>query len=430
MSRRSDSRPAWIASWHGAATAPDPVSSWLGARNGWASSAMKGRLGEALTDTAFTRGWVDGTRYKSFAPHRSAGRGLDHLFVGRDVVVGETKFETSRLSKTRDGRQLSTSWVRPRLEKTIEQHDDDSLRDAVARRHLRRVLVRILRRHGLQLKIHDLDEGATQRIRVPAKVARQQLEKILGRVMSRQEARRVSAEVARDPRILDRLDPRTPHRWAIGLDRGVPVAIAAGVAFDLAMQLVAVLRGGAIDGGAVVHSVARTSATSAAGYYVARQTHARLLLISERMTTTVAVPAGLLSFGAGALSVVAISAGQWALGLIDRAAAVRTGVSGLACVGGGALFNAGLFATASTFGSAGTGTAIATLHGAAAKSATLAWIGVGSASIGAAVATGGALAIGVALAKGVDWLWSELDERARGRLVRFHADVIASSLER
>lgn len=72
-------------------------------------------------------------------------------------------------------------------------------------------------------------------------------------------------------------------------------------------------------------------------------------------------------------------------------AAVASKVAGAATVGV-------LFSMVSTFGSAGTGTAIASLSGAAASNATLAWVG---GLLGGGMATGAVLTGGVALAAGV-----------------------------
>lgn len=54
-----------------------------------------------------------------------------------------------------------------------------------------------------------------------------------------------------------------------------------------------------------------------------------------------------------------------------------------------------LFSLVSTFGAAGTGTAISTLSGAAANSATLAWLGAGSMASGALVLSGVGVAVGM-----------------------------------
>ncbi len=69
---------------------------------------------------------------------------------------------------------------------------------------------------------------------------------------------------------------------------------------------------------------------------------------------------------------------------------------------------AGVFGVASLVGTAGTGTAIGTLSGAAATSATLAWVG-GSVFIGGLVLSG----IGIIGGLGAVWLWKGLKGKPR-----------------
>ena len=69
---------------------------------------------------------------------------------------------------------------------------------------------------------------------------------------------------------------------------------------------------------------------------------------------------------------------------------------------------AGVFGVASLVGTAGTGTAIGTLSGAAATSATLAWVG-GSVFVGGLVLSG----IGIIGGLGAVWLWKGLKGKPR-----------------
>ena len=74
------------------------------------------------------------------------------------------------------------------------------------------------------------------------------------------------------------------------------------------------------------------------------------------------------------------------------------GTTGAAAIGGAAAA-AGAYGLAGLIGTASTGTAIATLSGAAASTATLAWLGGGALSIGGAGMAGGAVVLGgIALA--------------------------------
>ena len=77
-----------------------------------------------------------------------------------------------------------------------------------------------------------------------------------------------------------------------------------------------------------------------------------------------------------------------------NAAEVLSGMAG--SVGAGAATAAGVYGAVSLLGTASTGTAIATLSGAAAKSATLAWLGGGAIAAG-----GGGMALGTMVLGGV-----------------------------
>lgn len=138
-------------------------------------------------------------------------------------------------------------------------------------------------------------------------------------------------------------------------------------------------------------------------YRVAAQVTARLGLGS---TTLVAQMAG----ATAAMGVVAIGLPllEYTLGLIDGRTAQRQMIAGGIGVGAGAAASAATMALIAAYGTASTGTAIATLSGASASGATMAWLGGGSlaagglgASGGAIVLTGGVAVVVVAVAAGV-----------------------------
>ena len=68
--------------------------------------------------------------------------------------------------------------------------------------------------------------------------------------------------------------------------------------------------------------------------------------------------------------------------------------------------SAGIFGVAATVGTAGTGTAIGVLSGAAATSATLAWVG-GSVVVGGAIVAAVAVAGGIGFAAGAFWVFNK-----------------------
>ena len=129
----------------------------------------------------------------------------------------------------------------------------------------------------------------------------------------------------------------------------------------------------------------------------------------------------------GAAVVIPLYAyGGWALGLHDITTANRGAAAGGIGLVGGFAVNAALTGLVGTFGTASTGTAIGSLSGAAANSATLAWLGGGSlaaggggAAVGTIVLSGGTAVVVVALYGGVMYYnhWKDAQNH--------HADCIA-----
>jgi hypothetical protein len=102
--------------------------------------------------------------------------------------------------------------------------------------------------------------------------------------------------------------------------------------------------------------------------------------------------------GGSTIAVLFAYGGYW-LGYYDIQTANRSAVAGLAGVGAGTAASALTLGLISTHATAGTGVAISSLSGAAAKSASLAWLGGGSVASGGLGVAGGsaALTAGVAL---------------------------------
>jgi hypothetical protein len=127
-------------------------------------------------------------------------------------------------------------------------------------------------------------------------------------------------------------------------------------------------------------------------------------LASRLNCTTRLFSSAVSGFGAGTAFSVVYSTLMYFCGEMDGTTALRTAVAGAAGAGGGALATVGIMTLATTYGTASTGTAIATLSGAAAKSAALAWLGGGAASaggggvaLGSVVLTGGAAIAAIAV---------------------------------
>ena len=79
---------------------------------------FRGSLGENVAGQCFLKNTLSQTgNWQAITP-RSGRQGLDHLFVKTDsrgvptkLLIGESKYNTSRLGKTRDGIQMGKRWI-------------------------------------------------------------------------------------------------------------------------------------------------------------------------------------------------------------------------------------------------------------------------------------------------------------------------------
>ena len=87
-------------------------------------NGFKGGFGESIAEKSFVDTYLskDG-HWQSITP-RSGPQGLDHFFIKtkngviKDVMVGESKFNTSTLNKnTRDGVQMGEEWIGKRFKR-------------------------------------------------------------------------------------------------------------------------------------------------------------------------------------------------------------------------------------------------------------------------------------------------------------------------
>lgn len=88
-------------------------------------NAYKGNLGEGLVEKVFlNEHLLQSGNWQSITP-RFGPQGLDHLWIKldkngliRDILVGETKYNTSTLNRfTKDGVQMGDTWIRQRLQR-------------------------------------------------------------------------------------------------------------------------------------------------------------------------------------------------------------------------------------------------------------------------------------------------------------------------
>ena len=85
-------------------------------------TAFRGSLGENLAGQYFLKDTLSKTGNWQMITPRSGPQGLDHLYIKTnsrgiptDLLVGESKFNTSQLGMTRDGIQMGMKWSNKRL---------------------------------------------------------------------------------------------------------------------------------------------------------------------------------------------------------------------------------------------------------------------------------------------------------------------------
>jgi hypothetical protein len=156
---------------------------------------------------------------------------------------------------------------------------------------------------------------------------------------------------------------------------------------------------GYLAGAGITHALTHTTL----GLNLSRQ-------VATSMGLSTNCSANLLGSGAGGgVAAAVFSYGLYLMGYADLETANRMTVAGVA---GGIVGAAAMTATTSllaAYATAGTGTAISTLSGAAATSASMAALGGGSAAVGSILATTGVGLIVVGVGAGVMWGFNAYD---------------------
>ncbi len=96
----------------------------------YALNSLKGALGESLMDGVFTNTLLKQTGgWAKLTPARVGSGGIDGLYVRMDplgnprrLLVADAKTYSARLGKTQDGKQMSDSWIRPRIQQTANNY--------------------------------------------------------------------------------------------------------------------------------------------------------------------------------------------------------------------------------------------------------------------------------------------------------------------
>ena len=95
--------------------------------------ASKGAFGEAIVNDNFMSKVLSKGNWKSISP-RIGPQGIDHVFLEldpktnlpKDLIVGESKYGSSQLGKTKDGMQMGNKWLTRRLQGLAKRYLDVS----------------------------------------------------------------------------------------------------------------------------------------------------------------------------------------------------------------------------------------------------------------------------------------------------------------
>lgn len=433
-------------------------------RSSIVDSWLHGKIGETLVNHKLysSGGW-------NVLDFKETSQGIDNIWVKfdangnpRGLIVGETKFENENLKDTKDGRQGSRSWAKPRLKKAAgfyrkryeaaiksgrNPNDSDVRKLRVLEKYLsaaadgkwdyrvRLIKVELTANNELVFKDYLLDADGNK---VPGTE---------NRIISRSGLSVKEITIIKDELIeeIKRKNPNLTYSEASSMaddimkkEKSIRYAINST---KFGKTQIVKSAGGAFVGGAIIaggidsilqlsgdddFDVERTiktavlgGASSVAGDLTSIGM-ARLLLSNQRIHASTAkiaqmigvkpqhVGSAMTSASAGAVSSVVFAYGGYALGLYDATTANRMAVAGVAGTAAGSIASTATLAAISTWGMASTGTAICTLHGAVASNATLAWLGGGAVSaggggvaLGSAILTAGTVVVVIAVSSGV-----------------------------
>ena len=406
---------------------------------------LHGNVGEAFVNSQLhaTGGW------KTVTP-RTGPQGIDHVWMkfdksGRpvDMIVGETKFGTSQIGMTKDGRQMSASWISKRLAKLSDYWEakakDVALRhgEAKARPYrLRADYLRVAaegrvsyRSELFRVKIKgDVAKISVRRlgpdgiaigperglppIQIKGRPARIVKAELIGEVKkvypaaSNAEAKRIAEQSYSAAKSVQGALSRKSAALRFAGTTGSILAAGGLVAggFDAVAQL---WTGGSVDWN-------RTGTMAVLGALSAGSAEAAQLATSQALLRNTAfrarsvalgrsmgiLPSRTVSFmpktAGGIIGALMFSYGGYAFGLYDAQEANRTAVAGVGGAAAGMATYSAMMAAAAAWGTASTGTAISTLSGAAAYNASLAMYGGGAIAAG-----GGGMTVGAAVVGGV-----------------------------
>ncbi len=470
-------------------------------------TAFRGSLGENLAGQYFLKDTLSKTGNWQMITPRSGPQGLDHLYIKTnsrgiptDLLVGESKFNTSQLGMTRDGIQMGMKWSGKRLSalgrRYLAVSRDNGI--SIARmplnpnRSIEVTLKNGVRRHfwknssmdtwkfsGTRLELaqaqsqaahygnflqkagnnsisyrsrifnilpkgndieiivydaknvntsslHNLKKLSTINVenalakngKLPAG-AREDIAKAIQSKLGMKdaEARALAKDVQKRFSAAELLKPASIHKeiftapslwWGTGAVLVLDV-VTQGVTGDwqnINYKQTA-LAGASTFTGIVAGQYIQASLMTPAVQNVIRSIAGPLHCSSGFLTSAVSSNVAML------LAMSLYNYGLFFMGMQDLEMANKQMIIGSAAAGAGFLFSAGTMAALATWGTASTGTAIASLSGAAAVKASLAILGGGTIAaggggvlLGTAVLTGGTVVVVV----GVTYLGYKLYE--------------------
>lgn len=450
-------------------------------------NAFRGNLGESVAGTSFLKDILSKTgNWHSITP-RSGPQGFDHLFIKTnsrglptDLIVGESKFNTSRLGITKDGIQMGPRWTNKRLialgSRYIRVANNNSFSFAKMPLNPNRQINVILKNgkecsfwansskdswkfsgtpnelqearniassygkfltvagkniisyrsrifhiipNGNNLEINTYDatkltlnpqtkisdlkklssihvDGILSSKTLPGS-AKKDIAIALHQKLkyTDREARKLANDIVKKYNSKELMTQSSLHK-EIFVNSIKGSLIAMGI--DSVLQF-------AFTGQVDPARLALTGGSSFIGITAGQFIHIGLTLpCAHNFIKNLSGPlhcsattltSSLSSFSAGVITTALLSYGLFFMGYMDLQAANRSMIVGSLATGTGTLFAAGTMAALATWGTASTGTAIATLSGAAATKASLALLGGGTLAAG-----GGGVALGTAFLTG------------------------------
>lgn len=455
-------------------------------------NGFKGNFGESIAEKSYIDTYLSKEGHWQSITPRSGPQGLDHLFIKtkngviKDVMVGESKFNTSALNKnTKDGIQMGEEWISKRLKRLAWRYSQIStlqeigfgkpplnsarklcvvlqsgkkvyfwtegykwnfsgteaeLSEARLRasqygeyfdrassglvKYRSRVFNIVPKGNDIEIRIYDAKTIANGNLHTakPQGVLRFK-EALLskGAISETELAAQIQRKIglsdadsiAYARKVLKEYDSRS-LMGEFSLSKTVVAnsakATAIGVVIDATIQLIGTgeievsalgMNAFGVFLGTTVGQVTQIALTKPIAYNFIRNISGPLHCSTPMATSLLSSMAG------GVASSAFLSYGAYFLGYSDLKTANRQMMIGTASTGAGAAFTCGAMWVATTWGTAGTGTAISSLSGAAASNAAMAWLGGGTVAsggggmaAGAAVLTGGAVIViaGVAAA--------------------------------